>query len=119
MGETPANLPANAINLLNKTSIAEMIALIRAADFVVSVDSGPMHIAAATGHSAPLHPHWSDPRLVGPFNEKAWIWQNSEIRRQRLDEEGFAPGRAPDSSEIKKKWPPSSKTRRPYIFQLN
>ncbi len=102
MGETPANLPDNVINLLNKTSIAEMIGLIRAASFVVSVDSGPMHIAAAVDTPLLSIHTWSDPRLVGPFNEKAWIWQAGEIRRQRLDERELPPGRQPDSSDLKK-----------------
>lgn len=102
MGTTPPNLPSNVINLLNQTSIAEMIGLIRAADFVVSVDSGPMHIAAAV--DAPLlsiHT-WSDPRLVGPFNEKAWIWQGGEIRRQSLGGKKLPEGRPPDSVDLEK-----------------
>jgi heptosyltransferase-1 len=55
---------ANLINLLNQTSIAELIWLIRHARFVVSVDSGPMHIAAAlTPNLLALHT-WSDPASV-------------------------------------------------------
>lgn len=82
MGEAPDSLPAQVINLVGKTSLAELIGVLRGARFVVSVDSGPMHLAAAVG--APLlgiHT-WSDPRLVGPFRENAWIWQGGEICRQ-------------------------------------
>ncbi|MEO6054386.1 MAG: glycosyltransferase family 9 protein, partial [Chthoniobacterales bacterium] len=43
---TDIPLPATVINLLNKTTLAELIWLIRNAGFVISVDSGPMHIAA-------------------------------------------------------------------------
>ena len=52
-----------------------MIWLLRAADFVVSVDSGPMHIAAAVDTKMLSIHTWSDPRLVGPFSDDAWIWQ--------------------------------------------
>ncbi len=72
-------LPGNAFNLLNRTSIAQLIWLIRRSAFVVSVDSGPMHIAAAlTPRLLALHT-WSDPRLVGPYDPKAWIWKGGEI----------------------------------------
>ena len=82
MGELPASLPAGVVDLSGKTSLAELIGVLRAARFVVSMDSGPMHLAAAI--SVPLlgvHT-WSDPRLVGPFSKEAWIWQGGEIRLQ-------------------------------------
>ena len=60
-----------------------MIWLIRRAAFVVSVDSGPMHIAAAlTGRLLSLHT-WSDPRQVGPYRPEAWIWQHAILRQVR------------------------------------
>lgn len=69
----------NALNLLNRTSISELIWLIRNADLVVSVDSGPMHIAAAiTGHLLSLHT-WSDPLKVGPYRSDAWVWKEGKI----------------------------------------
>ncbi len=69
----------NAIDLLNRTTIPELIWLIRRAAFVVSVDSGPMHIASAlTGNLLGIHT-WSDPRLVGPYNPEAWVWKNGAI----------------------------------------
>lgn len=71
------NAPSNVINLLGKTTLAELIWLIRHADFTISVDSGPMHIAAAiTGKLLSIHT-WSDPRLVGPFNPAAWVWKDA------------------------------------------
>ena len=73
------NLPSNVLNLLGKTTLAELIWLIRHADFTISVDSGPMHIAAAiTSKLLSIHT-WSDPRLVGPYNPEAWIWKNGAI----------------------------------------
>src|SRR2546422_1493547 len=50
--------------------------LFRSARFVVSVDSGPMHIAAAVnGRLLSIHT-WTDPRRVGPYNPNAWVWKN-------------------------------------------
>ena len=77
--ELKLNLPENCLNLLNQTSIAELIWLIRHAHFTVSVDSGPMHIASAlTGRLLGIHT-WSDPRIVGPCNPEAWIWKNGAL----------------------------------------
>jgi len=44
-----------------------------------------MHIAAALDARLLSIHTWSDPRKVGPYSEKAWIWQGGEIRPQRLD----------------------------------
>ena len=74
----------NFFNLLNRTTLAELTDILRRASFVVSVDSGPMHLAAALGTPLLSIHTWSDPRSVGPFSEKAWIWQGGEIRRQNL-----------------------------------
>ncbi|MEZ0256307.1 MAG: glycosyltransferase family 9 protein [Chthoniobacter sp.] len=69
----------NVENLLNRTTLAELVWLIRRAAFVVSVDSGPMHIAAAlTSRLLSIHT-WSDPRKVGPYRPEAWIWQNGTL----------------------------------------
>ena len=74
-------LPSNVTNLLGKTSLIELIWLIRKAAFTVSVDSGPMHIAAAiTPRLLSIHT-WSDPLLVGPYNPDAFIWKNGAIVR--------------------------------------
>lgn len=75
----------NATDLLNRTTLHELIWLIRRAAFVVSVDSGPMHIAAAlTANLVSLHT-WSDPRKVGPYRDDAWILANGHLfqRSQR------------------------------------
>jgi heptosyltransferase-1 len=44
---TKIDVLGNCIDLTNQTSLLQLIWLIRSARFVVSVDSGPMHIAAA------------------------------------------------------------------------
>ena len=77
--ELKLNLPENCISLLNQTSISELIWLIRHADFTLSVDSGPMHIAAAmTGRLLGIHT-WTDPRIVGPCHPEAWVWKNGAL----------------------------------------
>ena len=73
--------PGNCIDLTNRTSLLQLIRLIRVARFVVSVDSGPMHIAAAvTDNLLSIHT-WTDPRRVGPYNRNAWIWKHGQLLR--------------------------------------
>ena len=73
--------PGNCVDLTNQTSLLQLIRLIRVARFVVSVDSGPMHIAAAvTDNLLSIHT-WTDPRRVGPYNRNAWIWKHGQLLR--------------------------------------
>lgn len=75
--------PDNCIDLTNQTTLLQLIRLIRTASFVVSVDSGPMHIAAAlTDRLISIHT-WTDPRRVGPYNSEAWIWRNGDLQQMR------------------------------------
>ncbi len=72
-------LPPNTTSLLNRTSLPELVWLMRKAHAVISVDSGPMHIAAAlTPRLLGLHT-WSNPLLVGPANPHASIWKSGHI----------------------------------------
>jgi ADP-heptose:LPS heptosyltransferase len=74
-------VPDNCVDLSNQTTLLQLIWLIRAARFTISVDSGPMHIAAAvTSQLLSIHT-WSDPRRVGPYNSEAWIWKNGQLLR--------------------------------------
>ena len=102
VGKMQKELPDNTINLLNQTTIRQMIWLVGAAAFVVSVDSGPMHIAAAINPRMLSIHTWSDPRLVGPFSRDAWIWQGGEIRRQQLEATSLLPARSPEAADILK-----------------
>ncbi len=82
-GRSELTVPAmpNAVNLLNATTLPELCWMLRKAAFTVSVDSGPMHIAAAlTPNLLSIHT-WSDPRKVGPFAPAAWIWKDGKIGR--------------------------------------
>ncbi|MBE2203117.1 MAG: glycosyltransferase family 9 protein [Chthoniobacterales bacterium] len=92
-GKVP-RLPGSVVDLSGRTTLPELIGILRAARFVVSVDSGPMHLAAALGVPLLGIHTWSDPRLVGPFGDTAWIWQGGGIRLQDigqppLDEKPF------------------------------
>jgi ADP-heptose:LPS heptosyltransferase len=74
-------VPDNCVDLSNQTTLLQLIWLIRAARFTISVDSGPMHIAAAvTSQLLSIHT-WSDPRRVGPYNAAAWVWKNGQLLR--------------------------------------
>lgn len=71
-------------DLTNQTALPELIWLMRKAKACVSMDSGPMHIAAAVNdRTLGLHT-WSDPCKVGPHNPRAWVWKAGRIAR-RLD----------------------------------
>lgn len=87
-GRTDEAVPPleNVTDLLNRTSLAELVWLLRNADFVVSVDSGPMHIAAAlTSRLVAIHT-WSDPAKVGPYNRDAWIWKEGMLFQKKSPE---------------------------------
>lgn len=78
-GPASAQFPSNVTNLLGQTSLLELIWLLRHAAFVVSVDSGPMHLAAAvTENLLGIH-SWSDPYLVGPYRPEAYVWKDGEL----------------------------------------
>jgi ADP-heptose:LPS heptosyltransferase len=83
----PQPLPAHVTNLVNQTSLDQLIWLMRRARFVVSVDSGPMHLASAL-HRPLLGLHtWSDPRKVGPYDSAAWVWKAGRIlHRPEVDQ---------------------------------
>ncbi|HCN29073.1 MAG TPA: hypothetical protein DIT64_10025 [Verrucomicrobiales bacterium] len=66
-------------DLSARTTLPELVWLLRRARGVVSVDSGPMHIAAAVNDRTLGIHTWSDPRQVGPHNPRAWVWKDGRI----------------------------------------
>jgi ADP-heptose:LPS heptosyltransferase len=73
--------PENCVDLTRQTSLLQLTWLIRVARFVVSVESGPMHIAAAvTPNLLSIHT-WTDPRRIGPYNPDAWVWKHGQLFR--------------------------------------
>jgi len=83
-GSVEGGFGGQVIDLVGRTSLGDLTALLAGARFVVSVDSGPMHLAAALKTPLLGIHTWSDPRRVGPYSTEAWIWQGGEIRRQDL-----------------------------------
>jgi ADP-heptose:LPS heptosyltransferase len=81
--DTDFRFALNAASLVNETDLLQLIWLLRRASFVVSVDSGPMHLAAAVSQRLLSIHFWSDPKQVGPYRPDAWIWQNGHICRVR------------------------------------
>ena len=73
----------NCIDLTNQTTLLQLVWLIRAARFTVSVDSGPMHIASAISPRLISIHTWTDPRRVGPYNPDARIWKDGELLQVR------------------------------------
>jgi lipopolysaccharide heptosyltransferase II len=62
-----------AINLAGKTSLPELVALLKRAKLLISGDSGPMHIAAAVGTPLIAIHGPTDPALSGPISPTATI----------------------------------------------
>lgn len=78
-GDIVAGLPENVRDLTNRTSLSELVYLLKRAGWVVSVDSGPMHIAAAaTPRLLGIHT-WSDPCKVGPYRPEAWVFKGGQF----------------------------------------
>lgn len=98
----PTALPGNVVNLVNATGLLQLIGLLRRARFVVSVDSGPMHLASAL-HRPLLGVHtWSDPRSVGPYDPSALVWKGGRIvRRAEVDDALAIRNETPDDAALK------------------
>lgn len=94
--------PENCVNVTNHTSLLQLIWLIRMARIVVSVDSGPTHIAAAVASGLISIHTWTDPRRVGPYNADAWIWRSGTLRPMRdyTRDEKLPKGRAFRSADV-------------------
>ncbi len=90
----------NGISLVNQTSLTELIWLLRQSSFIISVDSGPMHIGAAlTPELLSIHT-WSDPGSVGPYNPDAWIWKAQRITQVRSNQTGKLPERTDERPNL-------------------
>lgn len=82
---------SHIVDFSNRTTLAELIWILRQARFVVSVDSGPMHISAAVNDRTLGIHTWSDPRQVGPYNPRAWVWKAGRIdHRMRFQPDEYS-----------------------------
>jgi len=66
IGDICRDIPS-AINLSGKTSLKELACLYREATLTISVDTGPMHLAAAVGTPVIALFGPTDPNRTGPF----------------------------------------------------
>jgi heptosyltransferase I len=61
------------VNLAGRTSLPELVEVLRSARIVVSNDTGPGHIAAALGKPLVMMFSWSNPLRVGPYGRPECI----------------------------------------------
>lgn len=68
---TTSNIPA--INLIGKTSLPQLLALLNSAALVIAPDSGPAHMASSVNTPViGLYAH-SNPGRTGPYNSQAHV----------------------------------------------
>ena len=71
--------PMEVFDLCGKTSVGELVELIRAASLLLCNDSGPMHIAAFTETVPAAFFGPTDPVLTGPCCKNALIFQAQDL----------------------------------------
>ncbi len=95
--DVPIQWPPFVVDLLGKTTLPQLIHLIRRCSWTVSVDSGPMHLAAGiTDRVLSLHT-WSNPSMVGPWQPDAWIWREGQL----LQVKQLSPDQFPERRDLK------------------
>jgi ADP-heptose:LPS heptosyltransferase len=101
-GESGEGLPPNAEDWSNRTNLLELIGLLRRASFIVSSDSGPMHLAAVLRPASTLAIHlWSDPLKVGPCFPESLVWKSGKISRVGQMDDSWRPsGNPPGISDM-------------------
>lgn len=71
--------PGSAHNLCGKTSLVELGGVLQAMALVITVDSGPMHMAAATGTPTLSIFGPTDPLRVGPYGAQHRALRNTSV----------------------------------------
>ena len=97
--------PSNTIDLLGQTSIAQLIYALRKASWTVSIDSGPMHLAAGINDRVLSLHTWSNPATVGPWPPEAWVWCDSTLLRVKE----LAPDRFPERRYLRSRYESSER----------
>jgi ADP-heptose:LPS heptosyltransferase len=79
-------VPAQFLNLTGNTSLVSLPALIKRADWVISNDSGPMHLSAALGVRTLGIFGPTDPRVCGPYplNAPTNVVVQAPVRNMKL-----------------------------------
>ena len=75
-----AKLAGRVVNVCGKTSLVELGSLLQEMDLVITVDSGPMHMAAAAGRPVLAVFGATDPKRTGPYGKNHRV-----IVREELD----------------------------------
>jgi ADP-heptose:LPS heptosyltransferase len=90
LGRSDEVLPAmgHVENLLNQTTLTELLAVLSRAAWTISVDSGPMHMAAALSARVVAVHTWSDPDRVGPYPKSAWVLKGGRLAMRANWKEG-------------------------------
>ncbi len=73
------DLNGTAVNLAGKTSVRELMALIRRCNFFITNDSGPMHIAAAFDVPTVAIFGSTDHTGTSPYNSKSVVVRNNTV----------------------------------------
>ena len=68
-----SNMQTNAINLIGKLNLIQLLAAIKKSSAVISPDSGPAHMATAVNVPAISLFTTSNPNFTGPYYSKDWI----------------------------------------------
>lgn len=72
-GEIAAGLGGDCLNLAGRTSVRQLMALIKRCNFFITNDSGPMHIAAAFGVPLVAVFGSTDHRTTSPYSDTAVV----------------------------------------------
>lgn len=71
--ELRRDLPDPGLSLAGKTTVAELAAVLAQCDLVVSLDTGPFHVARAVGlPGVVIAPAWQDPREWLPVDDPSY-----------------------------------------------
>ncbi len=70
---------AHVVNMCGKTNLVELGSLMREIDVLVTVDSGPMHLAAALGVPTVALFGPTDPTRTGPYGAAHHVIQNTDL----------------------------------------
>jgi lipopolysaccharide heptosyltransferase I len=71
--------PGSVRNLCGKTALTQLGGLVQAMDLVITVDSGPMHLAAAVGTPTLAIFGPTDPLRVGPYGPQHRVLRNATV----------------------------------------
>lgn len=68
-----ASGPAAPVNLVDRTTVKELAAILARADLLISADSGPMHLATAVGTPVIALFGSTDPACTGPYDDHSTV----------------------------------------------